>query len=141
LRKGAFAGAATYEVGDPSISVAVGDLDGDGVMDLAMANQWTSTMSILLGTGNDAFASTSPYAAGFLPLCVVSGDLDGAGVVDLATANSGNNTASVLLGLGNGALTSAVPRAVDSEPFRLPSGTSTVMESRTSPRPTPGTTP
>jgi hypothetical protein len=81
-------------------SVAVGDFNGDGWPDLAVANSGSNTVSILLnkanGTGNFTLAS-SP-ATGTSPLSVAVGDFNGDGRLDLAVANSGSNTISILLG-------------------------------------------
>ncbi len=62
----AFLNAEAYGVGDTPLSVAVGDLDGDGDLDLAVANYISDDVSILL---NDC---SSPCLA----------DLDDSGAVD-----------------------------------------------------------
>ena len=78
-------------------SVAVGDFNGDGKLDLAVANEQSNTISILLGdgTGNFTLASSSPL--GSYPCSVAVGDFNGDGRLDLAVANLHSNTVSVLL--------------------------------------------
>jgi FG-GAP-like repeat len=92
-------------------SIAVGDLNGDGHPDLAVANAYSdifsSTVSILLGNGDGTFRPQTEYAVGDYPFAVAMGDLNGDGRLDLAVANeSSNNTlangVSVLLGNGDG---------------------------------------
>ncbi len=47
-------------------SVAVGDLNGDGIEDLVIANEGANTLTVLLGNGSGGFtpAAGSPFAAG-----------------------------------------------------------------------------
>src|ERR1700722_3765970 len=45
---GTFTAAQTYAVGTDPRSVAVADLNNDGILDLAVANESTSTVSVLL---------------------------------------------------------------------------------------------
>src|SRR5262249_54582112 len=85
-------------------SVAIGDLNGDGHLDLAVANAGSNTVSVLLynGIGVSGFAAATPYATGGTPEPVAVGDLNGDGRPDLAVANTDSNTVSVLLGNGDG---------------------------------------
>jgi hypothetical protein len=48
---GTFAGALAYPVGDAPRSVTTGDFNGDGLTDLAVANQVADNVSILLNLG------------------------------------------------------------------------------------------
>ena len=48
-------------------SVAVGDFNGDGKLDLAVANFYDNTVSILLGDGTGNFTMASSPAAGTAP--------------------------------------------------------------------------
>jgi hypothetical protein len=81
------------------IGLTAADLDGDGAVDLAVANSSANTLSVLLGDGAGGFAPQpgSPYVVGSLPRSVAAGDFDGDGAPDLALANAGDNTVSVLL--------------------------------------------
>src|SRR5439155_3480396 len=85
-------------------SVAIGDLNGDGRPDLAVANLGSNSVSVLLGRGDGSFDAQVQYATGNEPLSVAIGDLNGDGRPDLAVANEepGSNTVSVLLGQGDG---------------------------------------
>ncbi len=68
-------------------SVAVGDFNGDGKFDLAVANYNDGTVSILLGNGNGTFAAKTDYSAGTPSQSVAVGDFNGDGKADLAVAN------------------------------------------------------
>jgi hypothetical protein len=81
------AAAVNYGAGATSKSVAVGDLNGDGKPDLAVANYNSNTVSVLLGNGNGTFAAAVNYGTGSFPLSVAIGDLNGDGRLDLAVAN------------------------------------------------------
>ena len=67
--------------------VAVGDFNGDGLLDLAVANFRSETVSVLLGNGDGSFQAARNFEAGRAPSSVVVGDFDGDGVQDLAVAN------------------------------------------------------
>ena len=81
-------------------SVAVGDFNGDGRLDLAIANQGGNSVTVLLGDGSGGFTpmSGSPFPAGTQPASLVVGDFNGDGRADLAIADAGGNNVTVLLG-------------------------------------------
>src|SRR5215813_9935645 len=101
-----FGAKTDFGTGDGPSSVAVGDFNGDGKLDLAVAN-WGdffdgSTVSILLGTGTGSFGTKTDFDTGDAPNSVAVGDFNGDGTLDLAVANSYSNTVSILLGTGTG---------------------------------------
>jgi hypothetical protein len=77
--------------------VAVGDFNGDGVPDLAVADVSGAGVSVLLGQGDGTFRPKLGYGVGSSPVSVAVGDFNGDGFPDLVTANSGSNNVSVLL--------------------------------------------
>src|SRR5438552_965673 len=83
-------------------AVAVGDFNGDGHQDLAVAYEG-SGVAVLLGDGAGAFQDQTLYASGGGPVAVAVGDFNGDGRPDLAAANADNGTVGVLLGNGSGA--------------------------------------
>ncbi len=89
--------ADAYGVGDRPRSVAIGDLDGDLDLDLAVANGTSDDVSVLLGAGDGTFAADVTYGAGNGAYSVAIGDLDGDGDLDLAVANGYSDDVSVLL--------------------------------------------
>ena len=113
---------AQYTTGDAPGSVAIGDLDGDGVPDLAVANFGSDNISVLLGVGDGTFAAAVHYAAGDGPYSVAIGDLDGDQVPDLAVANSSSGFISVLLGVGDGTFAAALHSSAGTTSFSIAIG-------------------
>jgi hypothetical protein len=86
-----------YDAGDAPYAVAVGDFDGDGHPDLAVANRGDNTVSLLLNLGDGSFAPQQTLATGSNPQSLAVGDLDRDGHPDLAVGNSGDGTVGVFL--------------------------------------------
>ncbi len=84
--------------GSLPFSIVAAKLDNDDDLDLAIANNYTSDLTILLNDGTGGFqqASGSPILVGNLPSSVAAGDLDGDGDTDLAVANKHDNNLSIL---------------------------------------------
>jgi VCBS repeat-containing protein len=97
-----FGPVANVATGDGPASVAVGDFNGDSNLDLAVANQLSNTVSVLLGSAGGGFTRQIPdLAVGGFPTSVAVGDFNQDQDLDLAVTN-GFGTVSVLLG-GSGA--------------------------------------
>jgi hypothetical protein len=78
-------------------SVAVADFNGDGKLDLAIANAGSDTVTVLLGNGDGTFAAPLNPATGATPNYAAVGDFNGDGIPDLAVANNVSNSVTVLL--------------------------------------------
>src|SRR3989440_597917 len=89
-------------------SVAVGDFNGDGKLDLAVANRGSNDVSVLVGNGDGTFQAALTFAAGSGPSSVAAGDFNGDGKLDLAVASRGSSLVSVLLGNGDGTFQAAL---------------------------------
>ncbi len=94
-----------FPVGHSPSAVAVGDFNGDGKLDMAVAEEGDNTVSILLGNGDGTFQSQSTFPTGVAPDAIVAGDFNGDGKLDLGVANFTDNTISILLGNGDGTFT------------------------------------
>jgi len=106
---------------DPD-SIVVGDFNGDGIPDLAVANYATGTVSVLLGNGDGTFQGHIDSTVGSEPASVAAGDFNGDGKLDLAVANFHDNTVSVLIGNGNGTFKSQVTYNVGHGPVSVAVG-------------------
>ncbi len=93
-------------VGTTPVAIAAGDLNADGVPDLAVVNQSDATVSVLLGSASlDATFSAaqgSPLPTGSTPAGIVIANFANGAVPDLAVTNKGANTVGVYLGQGQG---------------------------------------
>ena len=82
------------------ISVALGDLDRDGSLDVVSANDGSNTLTIFLQEEGGSFAeplSLGDSSVTERPFSVALGDVDGDGRLDLVSANAGSETLTVLL--------------------------------------------
>ena len=104
---GNFSSPISFSVSDWPASITTGDFNGDGIIDLATAND-NDNVSILIGDGTGNFSLPIDFSVGTMyPFSIVSGDFNGDNVLDLATANGywlfgDESSISVLLGDGNG---------------------------------------
>src|SRR5260370_4309379 len=62
-----FGAKSDFGTGTNPLSVAVGDFNGDGKLDLATANEGSNTVSILLGTGAGSFGAKTDFGTGSWP--------------------------------------------------------------------------
>jgi len=84
-----------------AISVTTVDLNGDGMMDVAVDDQAANTVQVLVNTTTPgdtvaSFGAPQSFAVGAGPMSVMAMDVDGDGVLDLVTPNNSDNTVSVL---------------------------------------------
>jgi len=71
--------------------MAVADLNGDGSLDLAVANYGSNNVSILLGRGDGTFLAATNVGAGMGPKWLAIADFDGDHSPDLAVADSSSD--------------------------------------------------
>jgi FG-GAP-like repeat len=111
-----FKKAGVFPSGPNSTFVTVGDFNGDGKLDLAVASAGSSVasgqspegggVSILLGNGDGSFKTAVSYPAGISPYSIAVGDFNGDGKLDLAVLSQ---SISILIGNGDGTFQDALP--------------------------------
>jgi Ca2+-binding RTX toxin-like protein len=84
------------------LAVAVGDFNGDGIEDIAVAEGGVSyvsgyTVAVLLGNGNGTFQAPVVLNVGYQPTAIAVGDFTGDGRPDIAVSDSGASEISVLI--------------------------------------------
>ena len=115
------AAVLNYPAGSGPRFVAVGDFDGDGKADLAVADQ-NGEVSVLLRNGNGSFQAAVGYPVGSVSTSVAVGDFNGDGKADLAVADGAGDTVNVLLGNGDGTFQSAIFSDAGSGPYSVTVG-------------------
>ena len=102
---GTLAPAVSYPVGnkgsEPS-QIAIGDYNGDGILDLAVATYAISAVRVLLGNGNGTFGPATSYPTATNAEAITARDFNGDGILDLAVADWTANSVSILLGNRDG---------------------------------------
>ncbi|MCA9310057.1 MAG: VCBS repeat-containing protein [Phycisphaerales bacterium] len=121
----AFDPSSPFPIGGVATDSAVGDLNGDGLPDLALTIPDGSPLNpgsvvVLINggnTGNDwnGFTSSVQYTVGRDPIAVDIGELDGAPGLDLAVLNRADDSITVLTNDGSGFLTpgALIPAVID----------------------------
>ncbi|MEB3342084.1 Calx-beta domain-containing protein [Okeania sp.] len=95
---GGFRPATNFDVGgDRPFSLAVEDLNRDGIPDLVAANSGDDNVSVLQGKGDGSFGAATNFDVGGFPRSVAVQDFNEDGLPDLAVANGGSDDVSVLI--------------------------------------------
>lgn len=109
---GSFQVSSSYATGSDPVSIAAGDFNGDGKIDLAVANAISlgrpvpGTVSIFLNNGDGTFRSNGDFPAGSGVGSLTTVDFSGNGRLSLAVTNfvslNGTNAVSILQNRGDG---------------------------------------
>lgn len=84
------------------VSAALADFNGDGKLDLAVANEGPSAINVLFGNGDGTFRLSKNYLGFNAPAIIAAQDINGDHKPDLVVTDLLNNNIAVLLGKGDG---------------------------------------
>lgn len=93
---GGYGTARTFAAGSYPYSLALGDITGDGNVDIVAVDYYAG-VNVLYGAGDGAFSLPLPSPAGSFPYSLASGDFNHDGWLDVAVSGLGSGTISVLL--------------------------------------------
>jgi hypothetical protein len=119
---GSFRPAVTTGLLPGANSVAAGDFDNDGRLDLAVANRLSDVVEVLRGNGdgtfqdNPALLPVSPVGPTFPSVSVAVGDFLHNGALGIAVTSGASNTVGVFVGNGDGTFQDRVDYAVGFNP-------------------------
>lgn len=113
----------TLFLGSIPYSVAVGDFDRDGVLDVAEVSFLPSgSVEILLGNGDGTFRAGATYAVGVQPFYATAASLTRNGILDLVVGDSLSDHVYVMLGNGDGTFQSPVAYPTGGRPVQVGTG-------------------
>lgn len=96
---GTFLPEIPTEADQRPLAVGLGDLNGDGKIDFALANYGNGDVCVAGGKGDGTFHTPIAYPAGIDPYHLVLADINGDKNLDIVV---GGTSVSVLIGKGNG---------------------------------------
>jgi hypothetical protein len=97
-----FRPARDYVVGGGPFDIAIGDLNRDGRLDIAVANADSDSVTLLFNSGNGDFAAPIQLPVPGNPRGIALGDFNRDGRLDIAVTRFGAAELDVLFGVGNG---------------------------------------
>jgi hypothetical protein len=121
-RKDATGKPVRPKVGNTPISIVTGDFNGDGIADLAVTNQLSNSVSVLLGNKDGSFQDAVNYPAGMDTFGLTAADLKRDGHLDLVATNTGDQSLSLLFGNKDGTFQKTVPLGSGTSPFAVATG-------------------
>jgi hypothetical protein len=102
-------------------SIAVGDFNRDGKLDLAVTDPYDNKVTIMLESGAASFGGEITIPSNS-PLSVAVGDFNGDGKLDLAVTHPSDNKVGIILGNGDGTFQPEIGYGVGSSPYSVAVG-------------------
>src|ERR1700730_16369853 len=98
-----FAPATNYSTGSLPDGSAAADFNHDGNVDIIIANEGDTTLSLLLGNGDGTLRPAGTIQIGYRPISVATGDFNGDGNIDVAVCGIPLSPVfTILFGNGDG---------------------------------------
>ncbi|CAF4047001.1 unnamed protein product [Rotaria sp. Silwood2] len=114
------------DIGSKPQSIAIGDLNGDGRLDIVVASYGTRSVDVLLRYDAGTFGSMVPYSTGENSNtdAITVADLNNDGILDIVAANKGTGNIGIFLGKGNATFSNQTTfsTGTDSRPFSVATG-------------------
>jgi hypothetical protein len=104
---GTFGAPKIFAAGKNPQYLATGDFNGDGKLDLAVADASSNAVSVLLGAGDGTFGKPSDYIVSYFPSSLVVADINNDGAQDIVVSGGsalalGGTVMTFLFGNGDG---------------------------------------
>ena len=97
IGNGTFSNGSDTQLGSVPVALGLGDMNGDGFLDIVFANRSQGEAAVGAGNGTGAFTDFQDFATGAAPNGVAIADVDKDGKQDIITANSNSDSISVLI--------------------------------------------
>ncbi len=112
-------GSTTYSTAD-----SVGDLNGDGFLDLVMPDPdgVDGHAIVMLGNGDGTFGAAQSFIVGTDAASTMIGDFNNDGKQDIAVMSSNDHNINILIGNGNGTFLAAISTAAPTGGFVIRTG-------------------
>jgi VCBS repeat-containing protein len=117
-----FVATPNPSVGSFPLTATLGDVNGDGNLDLFTSSNNFNNVSVRLGNGAGGFTGSTNIGVGDGASAVVVADVNGDGQPDFLAANSNSNNVSVRLGDGAGNFTGSANISVGDRPLSMTLG-------------------
>ena len=121
---GRFLEEARFVAGHKPLSIASGDLNGDGALELVVANDLgpSDAVTVLTGLGDGGFGPKIQLQTGDEPHTLIADDVNNDGLDDLIAANWQSDDISVFLGKPDGTFQEGIHTPAGDSPSHMAAG-------------------
>lgn len=111
-----FATHVDFPVGSSPLAIVTADFNKDTNPDVAVVNNESDNVTVLLGNGTGGFTATGPFDVSGGPAALAAGDFNNDTTLDLVVTADIDNVVNVLTGNGNGTFTAGAEVEVGRSP-------------------------